>query len=310
MQKSVFRPNEIKAQEKKMVLPLTHKFEMEKEIVEEPEEPEYTGPTADDLRREAEAYKLRWATEKQKMIESAKEEAAKVVEDAKKTAFDEIKRNTNKAKAIKQQAEDEAKKIIQDAENKSLDIIQEAERKHDKEVEEAYKEGFSKGKEDGFQDGAAEAKRLVERMHTILDKTMQKRVDILDSTEQQIIELVLLMTKKVVKVLSESQRSVLMSNVVQALRKVKGRGDVSIHVNLADVKLTTEHTKDFIQAVENVQRITVIEDSTVEKGGCLVETDFGSIDARITSQLSELEKSILNISPIKAENHQNPVTLD
>jgi len=309
MQKSVFRPNEIKTTKDKIMIPLTHSFTVEEEPKEE-ELPKFVGPTADDLRHEAEEFKKKWEIDKQKMLSDASLEAKKIVEDAKQVAFEEVKRNTNKAATIKKQAEEEANAIVKEAQDKSLDIIQEAEKKHEKNVQEAYDEGFLKGKEDGYQEGVAEANRLIERMHVILDKTMQKRTDILDSTEQQIVELVLLMTKKVVKVLSESQRSVLMSNVVQALRKVKGRGDVTIHVNLADVKLTTEHTKDFIQAVENIQKITVIEDSTVERGGCVVDTDFGAIDARISSQLSELEKKILELTPIKATNHQNPVDLD
>ncbi len=90
-----------------------------------------------------------------------------------------------------------------------------------------------------------------------------------------------------------------MQNVLQALRRVKGRGDVTIRVNLADVELTAEHTKDFMQAVESVKNITVAEDSSVERGGCIIETDFGAIDARISSQLNELETKILEISPIK-----------
>ena len=90
-----------------------------------------------------------------------------------------------------------------------------------------------------------------------------------------------------------------MQNVLQSLRKVKGRGDVTIRVNLADVQLTSEHTKDFMESVESIKNITVAEDSSVEKGGCIIETDFGAIDARISSQLNELEQKILEISPIK-----------
>ncbi|WP_407426297.1 FliH/SctL family protein, partial [Treponema sp.] len=104
---------------------------------------------------------------------------------------------------------------------------------------------------------------------------------------------------KVVKIISENQKSVVMANILQALKKVKGRGVVTIRVNMADVKLTTEHIQDFIRQVENVQGITVLEDSTVDKGGCVVETDFGAIDARIQNQLSELETAILEISPVK-----------
>ena len=136
-------------------------------------------------------------------------------------------------------------------------------------------------------------------MHSILDNVMKRREEILSETEYQIVELVVLMARKVVKIISENQKTVIMNNVLQALKKVKGRGDVTIRVNLADAKLTTEHIQDFIDRVEAVKGITVVEDTTVEKGGCIVETDFGAIDARISSQLTELENKIIEVSPVK-----------
>ena len=139
----------------------------------------------------------------------------------------------------------------------------------------------------------------------MIEKIMDKRVQILSETEQQIVNLVLLMTRKIVKVISENQRNVVMTNIVQALRKVKGRGDVLIRVNMAELALTSEHSKEFLTAAENVKNITIVEDSSVEKGGCIIETDFGSIDARISSQLAELEQKILDISPIKTNIKQS-----
>ena len=110
--------------------------------------------------------------------------------------------------------------------------------------------------------------------------------------------------------MSENQKSVVMANVIQALKKVKGRGEVTLRVNLSDVKLTSEHISDFIKQVENVTNIHVVEDSSVEKGGCIVETDFGAIDARISSQLSELENQILSISPIKTVGKSEVINPD
>lgn len=299
MAKTVFRPSEIKKSEDKLLLKLSRSFVEEVEEEEEEEVVEYTGPTAEDIKREAEEYKAKWEVEKLQMLETAKEEAGRIVKEAEQTAFEEVKRQTDRAQVIKQQAETEASQIIKDAEAKSLDLIQEGDLKRQEKLASGYEEGYNNGLKQGFEEGKAEADRLVERLHTILDKTLQKRQEILDETEHQIIELVLLISRKVVKVISENQRSVIITNVLQALKKVKGRGDVTIRVNIADAKLTSEHIKDFTNAVENIKNITIIEDTTIEQGGCIVETDFGSIDARISSQLSELEQKILEISPIK-----------
>ena len=300
MAKSVFRPTEIKNSEEKIVLQLSKSFAPEVEEEEVEEVPEYQGPTAEDLRREAEEFKRQWEIEKQQLLASTEAESEKIIKGAEIAAFEEVKRKTAEAAIIKQKAQTEAEQIVKDAEKRAFDILQEAEAKREEQLNQAFNEGYEKGSEAGFNDGNKEAQRLVDRLHVIIDKTMERRQEILDETEQQIVDLVLLMTRKVVKVISENQRTVVMSNIVQALRKVKGRGDVTIRVNLSDLELTTEHTNDFIQSVENIKNISVVEDSSVDRGGCIVETDFGAIDARISSQLTELEQRILEISPIKA----------
>lgn len=299
MNKNLFQPGEIKTKEGEFKLGLVHTFEEPVEEVEVEEVPQYTGPTADDLKREAEDFKVQWESEKQKMLDDAQAQANAIIESAKNAAFEEVKKQTDEAQTIKAQAENEAQKIIADAREQASQIQAKSEIEKDEIKRNSYEEGLKEGKKDGYDSGKEEVNRLIDRSHKILEAVLNRREQILNETEEQIVQLVLLMTRKVVKVMSENQKSVVMANVLSALKKVKARGDVTIRVNLEDVKLTTEHIKDFIEQVESVSGITVVEDSSVEKGGCIVETDFGAIDARISSQLSELESKILEISPMK-----------
>lgn len=306
MAKTVFRPGETKNEEKKVLLPLVYDFSP---IEEEPEEivEEYTGPTADDLRREAEAFKLAWEQEKQLMLNQAQAEADAIVKKAEDAAFAEVKKQTDDAQIIKADAENEAFQIIQKAKQEAEQIIAEAQTQRDKLQLEAKSQGFEQGHSEGYEKGVAEVNRLIERMHKILEAVMQRREEILKDTESQIVELVILMARKVIKILSENQKNVVMANVVAALKKVRTRGAVTLRVNLEDVKLTTANISEFIKHIENVEGITVLEDSSVEKGGCIVETDFGAIDARISSQLTELENKILDVSPVKNIKRSDPL---
>lgn len=309
MAKTVFRPTEIKKKPGEMMLKLVHNYEPVVEEVKE-EEPVYEGPTADDLRREAENFKIHWEEEKQQLLDKAQSEADDIVIKAKDDAFAEVKRQTDRAQVIKTDAQNNAAEIIKDAQEQAQKIIADANAQQEKIKQQSSTEGYEKGHEEGYQYGKSEADRLIDRMHSVLDAVMQRREEILKETEQQIIELVILMARKVVKVLSENQKSIIMNNVLLALKKVKGRGDVILRVNLEDVKLTAEHTRDFIERVENIKNISVVEDSSVEKGGCIVETDFGAIDARISSQLKELEDKILDVAPIKTITKSDAVNPD
>ena len=302
MAKSIYKNFETKPEIQVYELSLAKDFAPQEEAIEiEDTGTSYTGPTVDDLKLEAEAFKKKFEIEKQTLLSQAQAEAEKIIRDAEKAAFNEVKKQTDDAQVINQKAVDNASKIVRDAEKKAQSIVADAEAERDGKLKEGYDDGFNKGREEGFKEGELEVTRLSDRMQVIINKTVDRREVILSETEQQMVDLVLLMTRKVVKVISENQRNVVVSNIVHALRKMKGRGDVTIHVNLADLALTTEHTKNFLSAAENVNNITVVEDSTVDPGGCVIDTDFGAIDARIASQLNELEQKILEISPIRTK---------
>ena len=298
--KQVFNPAEIKKEDGKFELRLLHEYgkpEVE-EVIEEI--PEYIGPTVEELQQAADEWKVNWEAEKQQMLQSAQDNADQIVERAKEAAFREVKNQTDQAQEIKAQAEREAAQIVQKAQTEAAQIIEKAKNEQDALVADAEKDGYDRGRNEGYAEGKAEVDRLIERTHVIMEEVMSRREEILRGTEQQIVELVILMTRKVVKLISENQKQVVTANVLQALKKVKGRGKVRIRVNMADVKLTTEHAQDFVRQIENVEGVTVLEDSSVDKGGGIVETDFGAIDARIASQLGELESKVLEISPVKS----------
>jgi flagellar assembly protein FliH len=307
MAKTVFRPSETKVENDKVMLPLVHNYAPEEEVEEEVVE-EYTGPTVEELKKEADAFKFQFEQEKQVMLKNAQAEADSILKKAEDAAFAEVKRQTDQAAIIKTDAENEAAAIIEKAKQEAAQIIADAEAEKERIGRDSYSEGFDKGHSEGYDKGVEEVNRLIERMHKMLEAVMMRREEILQDTESQIVELVILMARKVIKILSENQKNVVMANTLAALKKVKTRGNVVLRVNLEDVKLTSSHIDEFIQHVENVKGITVIEDSAVEKGGCIVETDFGAIDARISSQLQELENKILEVSPVKNIKRNDSLT--
>ncbi len=300
MARNVFRPTDVVNLKKKVFIepPKIDKVEEPVKIEKAPEE--YIGPSLDDLRRESEEFKSQWDQTKSQMIEEAKSEAERIVKEAEQTAFEEVKRKTNQAQKSKQEAEVESKRIVEEARKQAAEIEAGINQKMEQIENEAFDKGYREGHEKGYQSGQEEVKRLTERLHLILTKAIEKRNELIEESETQLINLVLLISKKVIKVISENQKNVVINNVIQALRKLKSRGDVVIRVNLSDLELATEHTKDFLKMVENVKSVTIMEDSSVDKGGCIIETDFGQIDARISSQLHEIEEKIVELMPIRA----------
>ena len=301
MAKNVFRAQEVKNTFRKVYIQPPEEFAPQLEVPTVEDISEYQGPTADDLRREAEAFQANWDVEREGMIQTARDEADRIVKDAERVAFDEVKKKQEQAIQIRQEAEDEAARVNKEASEKAAEIEREAGRQASDAEQDARRTGFDEGREAGFTEGRAEHERLVERLHVIINKAIDRRNEIIEESEVQIVNLVLQITKKVVKVISENQRNVVINNVTQALRKLKEKTDVIIRVNIADLEMVTTHIQDIVDRVEREHHITVAEDSTVDPGGTIIETDFGEIDARIASQLQEIEDRSLELMPIRAK---------
>lgn len=310
MAKAVFRPGELTQLNEKVVLQAPENFELahlfppsgaEFQDDRIKEEEVYTGPTVEDIRREAEEFRVQWEIEKETMISASKAEAERIVRDAGEKAGRELARKGAEGDEKKRRAEEDAAAIVAEAEKKASEIEAGALAEFEQKRQEAEDAGREAGREEGYAEGKAEVGRLIERVQVILERAQNLRTEILADTEQQIVDLALLISRKVIKTISESQKAVVLQNIAQALKKVKARGVIMIRVNIADLRLTTEHSKTFIQMMEGAKDVQIVEDSSVDPGGCVIETDFGEVDARISSQLAELEAKILELSPIKGK---------
>ncbi|MDR3247384.1 MAG: flagellar assembly protein FliH, partial [Treponema sp.] len=89
MAKAVFRPDELTSIGPQIMLAPPTSFEELSHLAPDEEEVEelspqelYTGPTADDLRREAEAFKAQWTIEKEALINSTRAEADRIIAEA------------------------------------------------------------------------------------------------------------------------------------------------------------------------------------------------------------------------------------
>jgi len=275
----------------------------EPEKKEEPLEPEVEEKEVEVVEEvsppDIEEEKNRLLEEAKRIKENAEVEAKRIKEEAEQTAFRMMQKNTVDLRKAKQEAQEESERIINKAREEAKKILDEAQSKAEQMFQEAKTGGYQEGREEGYKKGEEEVTRLIDRLHVIIDKAIDKRREILENTETQIVDLVMMIARKVVKVISESEKKVVIENVKQALNKVKGDTEVIIRVNTQDLELTTRHKKEFISMVESLEKVRVEEDSRIAPGGCIIETSFGEIDARIQTQLEVLEEKIRELTPIK-----------
>lgn len=237
----------------------------------------------------------------EEIVDKAELEAERIVGEAEKSAFDRVKKSVSDKDTVLLEQKTEAEKVIDEAKSTAELIVAEARQEAEKIKAEARREGFEQGRDEGFEAGKEEIVSMTGRLKSIVEVTLKEREKILVHSERQILNLVLSMVRKVVKKLTEEEKNVVINNTQEALSIIRGAMKVYIHVNPQDYEYTTRHKDELIRLIEGMPEVKFFEDPTVDRGGVFIETDLGEVDARVASQLEEIEDKIKFYIPMKVK---------
>ena len=188
---------------------------------------------------------------------------------------------------------EQIEKATIDAERIKAEAVKEADRIKIQARSEAEMKGFEHGRAQGFESGMEEVRELAERLKTAVDEAENYRKSMLDKSRLEVADLALDIAEKVIKTACENQREIVIKNIEYALSHLSDKSPVEIHVNLKDMEMTKDRISEILNMFDKVESIRVVADQSVERGGCVVESDMGGIDANITTQLEAI-RSMLN----------------
>jgi flagellar assembly protein FliH len=254
----------------------------------------YQGPSIEEMEAELERYRRETEEEAREILARAQERAKKIEEDGRNAAFSELQKARDQIKIEMEQLKADSENEIERGKFEAEKMIKEAELKVSEIEHEAYKKGYDAGREEGYKEGQAEVMRLIDRLGTIVATAVDIRDDIIKASEKQMTEIILMIARKVIKDEIVERREVVVNNIKEAIKRVKDRDRIDIRVNFADLDMTTAHKDELIKMMESLKKINIYEDSRVERGGCIIETDVGAIDARISTQLDSIEEAVRN----------------
>ena len=308
MSKLVFKPNQVSMNNVAKQIELPHKYQ--KNLIETEEFKEfevdnegnpidvYQGPSIEEMEAELERYRRETEEEVRVMLEEAREQAKKIEEEGKTAAFKELQQTKEQINIELERLKLDSEKEIERGKFEAEKMIKEAELKVSEIEHEAYKKGYDAGREEGYKEGQAEVMRLIDRLGTVVSTAVDIRDDLIRSSEKLMTEMILMISRKVIKDEIVERREIVINNIKEAIKRVKDRDRIDIRVNFADLDMTTAHKDELIKMMESLRKVNIYEDSRVERGGCIIETDVGAIDARISTQLDTIEEAIRNTSTL------------
>ncbi len=162
--------------------------------------------------------------------------------------------------------------------------------------EQEARQKADEAKEQGRQQGRAEAEGTIElraaELASVISSLAQARNKLLDDAEQAVLEMTLAIARRFVEQSALLGDELIRKTIKDAVKMVTEKDKVVIRVNPDDLDEVRSHQDDIIFIGDGIGRLDVRGDKKVDRGGCVVETEAGNIDARIASRFEQLDKAI------------------
>ena len=169
--------------------------------------------------------------------------------------------------------------------------LAEARTQWEEETEQKVKEAYEKGKEEG---ASAEEKisEKVAQLAGIIESLKEARQTLLKEAETVVVDMSLAIARKFVDTAAVVNSDLIKKTIKAAVKMVTEKDKVVIRINPEDHEEVRAHQDDIIFIGNGIGKLEIRPDKKVERGGCVVETEAGNIDARIESRFSEIEKAL------------------
>lgn len=198
---------------------------------------------------------------------------------------------------LKEEAEAEAQKIIEDAKAKAESILADARAQAEAQKADALEQARRQGQQEAKAEAErAEAQRAAEYQKKAagLDAEYQKRMDEL---EPQFVDTITGIYEHIFDVDLHSYREVLCYLISATMRKTEDNRSFLVHVSKEDYPYVSMQKKQIMAgATAPNSTVEIVEDMTLGKGECMIETESGIFDCGLGTQLSELRQKLKLLS--------------
>jgi len=170
-------------------------------------------------------------------------------------------------------------------------VAKESKAKDLSEIErEAYQKAFAAGQQSGLQMAEKKTEVVVKRLARSLEEVAGLRERLIKAAERDLVELSIEIAKKLVHREIQIDEKIIATLVRVALERLTVKSGIKVRVNPLDAKILRTELNDLISEEGALDLKT---DEELRRGDCVVESDYGSIDARISEQFKEIEEGLL-----------------
>jgi flagellar assembly protein FliH len=196
----------------------------------------------------------------------------------------------------KEEPEISPEEILKNAQEEAEQILEEAKSQAEAIKKEAYQEASQTGYDEGYKSALSDVKEQKDKLELQKDKMIQDYQEQLNQMEPMLVDAITTVVQNVFKVKFEDNRNIIVHLIKIALGQIESNKDFIIKVSKADYPFVLKYKEVLDKSNTKDSNINIVEDSSLSKNQCLIETDGGVFDCSLDVQLDNLTKTLKILS--------------
>lgn len=150
--------------------------------------------------------------------------------------------------------------------------------------EDARREGLAAGRAEALQELSA----IVQHLRAIEQEMAERRDALCDAVEPAAITLALTAAEQIVGAALDVRPELVAETLERALRRLTERERVTVLVNPEELELLSQRAPEIAQQIGGIEHLDVQADRRIARGGLIVQTPEGDVDARLDTRVERL----------------------
>lgn len=157
--------------------------------------------------------------------------------------------------------------------------------------EEAYQKAYALGLEEGakkaFEVNELKIKEKIDYLDTILKEIERMKIEIFQQNENQFIKFAYYLSEKIAMTELEKNPEKIIEMMKEVIEMAQCDEQISLIISASDFDFISEFKNRLHHDVILSSKVQIIKSDQLKSGGCMVETNFGSIDASIQQRIEK-----------------------
>jgi len=194
----------------------------------------------------------------------------------------------------------EAEAVLAGANAQAAELLEDAQVQAEALREAAWQEGRHEGRTEARAaveaelraDWDARAAALRAELDGMVTQIASAREALWARQEPEMVALALDIARQVVKTEVRQNPEVVRALIANAVRRITDKDNVRVRVSVSDAPRVKEMRQDLLELMDGLRHLEIVDDRRVGEGGCVIETNAGTIDAKIETQFSEVARAL------------------